>query len=67
MMDEDPMGADGLTGLFRTWADGVVRNLPLYRRLCGAARDPEVAGATPVVAPAGPAHPQPPAGQRCTT
>jgi hypothetical protein len=45
MMDEDPMGADGLTGLFRTWADGMVRNLPLYRRLCeGAARDPEVAG-----------------------
>jgi hypothetical protein len=33
-----------LTDLFRTWAEGVVRNLPLYRRLCeGAAGDPEVA------------------------
>lgn len=33
-----------LTALFREWADGAVRRLPLYRRLCeGAADDPEVA------------------------
>lgn len=39
------MSDDELTRLFRAWAEGTVRNLPLYRRLCeGAAQDPEVAG-----------------------
>jgi hypothetical protein len=41
---DDELTSLGASALFRTWADGVVRNLPLYHRLCtGAGGDPEVA------------------------
>jgi hypothetical protein len=43
-VDAEPANADELAARFDTWAKGVVRNLPLYRRLCeGVAGDREVA------------------------